>query len=114
MEIIMGLLTRDDNKKIDNILTRNGFVKESGSIDGQLDDVYEKQCVKLSDEEFSYYAYVAVNVNTNDVHMYVEYDCGGEVASYDATLYESNFEEDEKEFFEHLDSLVTNYLQQYM
>lgn len=108
------MLAKDDNKKIDNILMRNGFVKESQSIDGYLDDVYEKQCIRLSDKDCSYYAYVAVNVNTNNVHMYIEYDCGGEVASYDATLYESNFEENEEEFFNHLDYLVTDYLQQYM
>lgn len=108
------MLIKDDNKKINNILTRNGFVKESKSVDGCLDDVYEKQCIRLSDKACSYYAYIAVNINTNDVHIYVEYDCGGKVASYDAVLYESNFEEDEEEFLNHLDRLVTNYLKQYM
>ncbi|SEF89778.1 hypothetical protein [Lachnospira multipara] len=103
------MLIKDDDKKINNILTRNGFVKESKSVDGRLDDVYEK-CIKLLDEECSYYAYVAVNISTNDVHIYVEYDCGGEVASYDATLHESNFEENEEEFINELDRLATDYL----
>ena len=101
----MGLLTeqRDEN----NILTENGFEHKGGNVTGQLDDCYEK-CIGVG----TYYAWIAVNTETGHVCIYVEYDCGGEVATYTHSLRNS-WDDDPDDFFEELDDFATSMLEHY-
>ena len=101
----MGLLEeqRDEN----NILTKNGFKHKGSSVTGQLDDCYEK-CIGVG----SYYAWIAVNTETGNVAIYVEYDCGGEVATYTYSLRNS-WNDDPDDFFEELDDFATSMLEHY-
>ena len=107
----MGILKENKKEEI-NILTENGFEYGDHSIDYDLHSCYEK-CVKLSEDENSYYAWVSVNICNGDVHIYVEYDCGGKIASIDTNI-DVNFEENQQEFFEKLDEEVTELLKSYM
>ena len=101
----MGLLTeqRDEN----NILTENGFEHKSSSVTGQLNDCYEKY-IGVG----PYDAWIAVNTETGNVCIYVEYACGGEVATYTHSLRNS-WDDDPDDFFEELDDFATSMLKHY-
>ncbi len=94
----MGILAMSNS----NILTENGFTFERCNT-------YEK-CVKLSD---LYDAFVTVDIVKGYVNVYVEYECGGEVATYDFTI-STDFEEYPNDFFNELDEEVTDFLEIYM
>lgn len=94
----MGILAKSNS----NILTENGFTLERCNS-------YEK-FVKLSD---LYDAFVTVDIVKGSVNVYVEYECGGEVATYDFII-DVDFEEDPYKFFNELDEEVTDFLAIYM
>lgn len=94
----MGILARSNS----NILTDNGFTLERCNS-------YEK-FVKLSD---LYDAFVTVDIVKGSVEVYVEYECGGEVATYNFTI-RTDFEEHPNKFFNELDEEVTDFLEIYM
>lgn len=98
----MGMLKRDNGK---NILTQYGFTFKERNVNGKLDNCYEK-AITLS---ALYCAWVAVNIETSDVYIYVEYECGGEVSTFDFTL-EHNFYDGQEAFFNELDEEVTDYV----
>lgn len=100
----MGLLAKQSEN---NILIQNGFKHKASSVTGYLRDCYEK-CIDLN----QYCAWVAVNVKTGNVYIYVEYDCGGEIATYTHNMDASWNNEDA--FFEELDNFTTDKLQQYI
>ena len=97
----MGILSEDLSQS-KNILTEHGFKYEQSSVTGQFQNCFEK-CVKFSS---LYYGWVAVKTN-GDVYVYVEYECGGEVATYLEHLT-NNWEDSQEEFFAELDKLVTS------
>lgn len=102
----MGLLTKQHDEN--NILTKNGFEHENSSVTGQLQNCYEKVI-----EVGSYYGWVAVNTETGNVVIYVEYECGGEVATY-KYLLTTSWDDDPNGFFEELDDFATSMLEGYM
>ncbi len=101
----MGILSVENR---DNILTKHGFKYEHRSVTGELERVYEK-CVKFPS---IYYGWVAVSIETGEVFIYVEYDCGGEVATYSEQL-ENKWEDSQDRFFRELDELVTGIASRY-
>lgn len=101
----MGILQQNCNTN--NILTENGFKYKPRSVTGDLKNCFEK-CIDLG----LYYAWVAVNINTRRVLIYVEYDCGGEVARYTTNLMHL-WEDSEEAFFKELDEYVTDRLEYY-
>lgn len=98
----MGILT--EPSRPDNILTKNGFKHKASSVNGALTDCYEK-FVPLSD---LYDAFVAVKPKTGEVSIYVEFECGGKVASFKTVLIAS-YSANPHEFFEELDEEVTGF-----
>ena len=96
----MGILVKQP--KENNVLTQNDFTYKARSVNGTLTACYEK-FVPLSD---TYDAFVAVKPETGEVSIYVEYECGGEVASFVIVLTAS-YSENPDEFFEELDNEVT-------
>ena len=101
----MGILK---NTATNNALTYLGFTFERHSVTGELKNCYEKT-IKLSD---LYYMWVAVNIETSAVVLYIEYDCGGEVATYNFTI-DCDFNENPDEFITKLDNEVTDYANMY-
>ena len=102
----MGILK--DYTKLDNILLANGFTKEDESVTGDLIDCYEK-VVSLNS---CYDAWVSVDIETSHVFVYVEYECGGKVAKFDAYL-NTDFYVDQESFFRELDDYVTAIVSSY-
>lgn len=102
----MGILSIE--KQVNNILIDYGFKYKHYSVTGNLHNCYEKT-IQLST---LYYAWIAVKPDTNKVFIYIEFECGGEVASYDLSLTKS-FENDPQGFFAELDELVTEYTYSY-
>ena len=94
----MGILARSNS----NILTDHGFEEERLNV-------YRK-FVELSD---LYDAWITVDLRKNSVEIYVEYECGGEVATYNFTI-DADFEEYPNQFFDELDEEVTDFLAIYM
>lgn len=101
----MGILK---NTATNNALTNIGFTFEYRSVTGELKNCYEKT-IKLSD---LYYMWVSVNIETSAVVLYIEYDCGGEVATYKFTI-DYDFNENPDEFITKLDDEVTDYAKMY-
>ena len=101
----MGILFR--NLK-ENILTKNGFKYEHRNVNGTLFNCYQKE-IFLSDP---YWAWVAVNIKTSKVVIYIELEAGNKVADYNFTLI-SKFEVYEEAFFNELDEKVTSYTKKY-
>lgn len=101
----MGILK---NTATDNALTILGFTFEQHSVTGELTNCYEKT-IRLSD---LYYMWVSVNIETSTVVLYIEYDCGGEVATYKFTI-NCDFTENPDEFITKLDNEVTDYAKMY-
>lgn len=101
----MGILQQNCNTN--NILTENGFKYKPRSVTGDLKNCFEK-CIDLG----LYYAWIAVNTDTRRVLIYVEYDCGGEVARYTTNLLHL-WKDSEEAFFEELDEYVTDRLEYY-
>lgn len=97
----MGILSEDLSQS-KNILTEHGFKYTRSSVTGQLRNCFEKR-IRFSS---LYYGWVAVKVTTGEVYVYVEYECGGEVATYSEQL-ENKWEDSQEEFFTELDELVT-------
>lgn len=91
-----------------NLLTEYGFSYEKRSVTGELKNCYEKT-IKLSD---TYYAWVAINISTSDVVIYVEFECGGEVATYNFSI-DCDFDDDPEKFIDILDKEVTDYTKSY-
>ena len=88
-----------------------GFKHVTSSVDGTLKDCYEK-CVYLSD---AYCAWVAVRPEfkeDDEVYIYVEYACGGFVASYSPILHHKYYGESQ-EFLYELDDYVTELAEDY-
>jgi hypothetical protein len=102
----MGILA--ETPKSGDILAQNGFTHETKSVNGALTDCYER-CVSLSD---LYDAFIAVKPETGEVSIYVEYECGGEVASFDTELTAS-YSMDPEGFFKELDDEVTELTSSY-
>lgn len=100
----MGLLNNSAVKS--NILTEHGFKLKDRNVTGELKNCYEK-CIDLG----LYYAWISVNPATRRVIIYVEYDCGGEVARYRDNLL--HLWSDQEAFFEELDEFVTDSLKYY-
>ena len=96
----MGIL-KNNSSKDKNILTENGFKYTSSSATGALQNCYER-AITL---DCSYVMWVAVKTDTSEVYIYVEFACGGEIASYDCQL--DNSFDDENAFFNELDELIT-------
>ena len=86
-----------------NILERNGFTKEVANVNAQLMDCYEKGVALNS----TYYAYVAVNCNSSDVYIYIEYNCGGYYAAEEPCI-SVDYNQDPQRFFDELDEYVTD------
>lgn len=103
----MGIL-RETNETENNILTRYGFEYEQRSVTGHLKNCYEKS-ISLGP---TYVAWVSVKTDTGEVYIYVEYECGGEVMSYESTIV-ANWNESESAFFDELDEYVTDTLANY-
>lgn len=99
----MGLLSTARNS---NILTENGFKLKDRNVTGELKNCYEK-CIDLG----LYYAWISVSPATRRVIIYVEYDCGGEVARYRDNLL--HLWSDQEAFFKDLDEFVTDSLKEY-
>jgi len=102
----MGILD-SENICPANILLKHGFEYTERNVTGQLTNCYER-CLKLSSD---FYGYVAVSTVTREVFIYVEWACGGEIASYETTLTSNWY--NEKEFFEELDAYATTMLEEY-
>ena len=101
----MGLL---ENKTSDeNILTKHGFKFKTSSVTGHFKNCYEKTIALDS----SYVMWVAVKTDTSEVFIYIEYDCGGEIASREYAL--DNTFSNERAFFEELDDIVTMVAEEY-
>lgn len=96
----MGILSEDLSQS-KNILTEHGFKYTRSSVTGQLLNCFEKR-IRFSN---LYYGWVAVKTS-GEVYIYVEYECGGEVATYSEQL-ENKWEDSHEEFFAELDELVT-------
>lgn len=101
----MGVLKTQNS---DNILTRNGFTYTSSNVTGELKHCYERG-IRVSD---TYFAWVAVNPDTGEVVIYIEYDCGGQVAKTQFRLT-SSYLYDSYDFFNELDTEVTDYISSY-
>ena len=101
----MGIL-KETGKGINNILTKYDFEYEQRSVTGALNNCYEK-VIPLG----LYSAWISVKTS-GEVFIYIEYDCGGEVASYDNVI-NANWNESEVAFFDELDEYVTNILENY-
>lgn len=98
---VVGIL---ESTSANNILTLNGFEPEATSITGHLHNCYTKYIQLAS----PYCAYVSVDLN-GGVEIYVEYDCGGEVATYYWQL-NTEWNVNPKKFFNELDQIVTEFL----
>lgn len=96
----MGILK--ENTSV-NILERNGFTKEVANVNALLLDCYEKY-VSLTP---LYDAYVAVNCNSSDVYIYIEYNCGGYYAAEEPCM-SIEYNQDPQRFFDELDEYVTD------
>ena len=94
----MGILARSNS----NILTDHGFEEEKSNV-------YRK-FVELSS---LYDAWITVDLRKNSVEIYVEYECGGEVSTYNFTI-STDFEEQPNKFFDELDEEVTDFLEIYI
>ena len=101
----MGILKQQHQ---DNILTRNGFTFTSSSVTGALKQCYER-CIRISK---TYTAWVAVNIDSGQAVIYVEYECGGQVSTYHFSLV-TPYQYEPYEFFEELDKEVTDYISTY-
>lgn len=85
-----------------------GFEKETHTVLGQPCQ-FEK-CI--SSELGLYCIWVGVDLNSLLVHIYVEYDCGGEATRHTADF--SNVDVDHEEpFMRALEELVSYYLETY-
>ena len=56
--------------------------------------------------------WVSVNIETSTVVLYIEYKCGGEVATHKFTI-DCNFTENLDEFIAKLDDEITDYAKMY-
>lgn len=99
----MGILIGECN----NIFLKNGFTYEKHNVLHNIHNCYEK-CVSLSD---TYDAWISINTDSGKGFIYVEYECGGEVTSYDVEL-DDNLSTDA--MFEKLDEFATNMLSSYI
>ena len=102
----MGILK--DYTKSSNILLANGFTRENESVTGDLINCYEK-VVPLNS---CYDAWISVDIETSQVYIYIEYECGGEVARFDNEL-DADFYVDQESFFAELDNYVTDTVSSY-
>lgn len=102
----MGILK--DYTKSDNILLANGFTRENKSVTGDLIMCYEKVIFLNS----CYVAWVSVDIETSQVYVYIEYECGGGVAKFDNEL-DTDFYVDQESFFRELDDYVTDTVSSY-
>ena len=59
-----------------------------------------------------YDAWVSVDIETSQVYIYIEYECGGEVARFDNEL-DTDFYVDQESFFRELDDYVTDVVSSY-
>lgn len=101
----MGILK---NTATNNALTNLGFTFERHSVTGELKNCYEKT-IKLSD---LYYMWVSVSIEMSMASLYIEYECGGEVATYNF-LIDCDFNENPDEFITKLDNEVTDIAKMY-
>lgn len=104
----MGVLFERENTS--NLLTLYGFEFVCSSVTGVLSNCYEKALV-LSD---FYTAWIAVQIETGKGFIYIEYDCGGEVASYDFQMEHTSYSYAPYAFFKELDEIVTEYTESYL
>ena len=86
-------------------ITSYGFTKETKSVIG-LPCQYER---RITSKSSLYCTWIAIDFNNRLVHIYVEYDCGGEVSR--ATIDVSYVDvDDEYDFMNELDSIVEPYI----
>lgn len=104
----MGILFERENTN--NLLTKHGFKFVRSSVTGTLSNCYEKR-LTLSD---LYTAWIAVQIETGKGFIYIEYDCGGEVASYDFQMDNTSYSYAPYAFFKELDEIVTEYTESYL
>lgn len=87
-------------------ITSYGFTEETKTVSG-LPCQYEK-CI--TSESGLYNTWVGVDFNKRLVHIYVEYECGGEVNM--ATIDFSNVDMDEEcDFMTELDAIIDMYME---
>lgn len=103
----MGLLEMPTNQQ-SNILTKHGFTLEKSNVINTLHCCYER-VIDLG----LYQAWLSVVTATGDVCIYVEYNCGGEVARY-TTVLKAKWLESHEDFFKELDDYTSDMLDFYM
>lgn len=103
----MGIIKSTSTNNL--LTTTYGFSYEQHSVTGVLKNCYEKT-IKLSN---TYYAWIAVDINTSCVVIYIEFECGGEVATYNFTI-DCDFNSNPEKFVDLLDEEVTNYIRLYI
>lgn len=87
-------------------ITSYGFTEETETVIG-LPCQYEK-CI--TSESGLYNTWVGVDFNKRLVHIYVEYECGGEVSR--ATIDVSYVDvDDEYNFMQELDNIIDMYVE---
>ncbi len=91
-------------------LIRKGYSFENSNADGTLKNCYEKY-MSLSS---IYSAFVSIYLNDDkaDIHIYVEYECGGYVNTYDGVIH-ADIDENPDEFFKELDEFINDSLKYY-
>ena len=103
----MGVLSQIRNNS--NILEKHGFEYTDRSATYELYNCWE---TTINLPKCNYCAWIAVDTNSLEVVIYVEYDCGGEITTMRDSLTTSF--DNQTAFFKELDMLVTNLLKPYM
>ena len=100
----MGIIL--SKQKDINYLEKYGFHKEKRNCIGTCENCYEKS---IPIHDGLYYIWIAIDIEHNEIHYYVEYNCGGEIKRNVESIPEDISINDETAFMEWLDKNATDY-----